>query len=147
MSCRSMHVLFLTRWRITRWAPATWRRRCVRNGRPYGVAHHPRVPAEDPATARDGRPHHRQRWQVVESHPHPLGWSTMADLIYTSNVSLDGFIEDARGSFDFTDPDDDVFVFITGLERSAGTYLYGRRLYETMAVWETDPGLGAQSEL
>jgi len=71
----------------------------------------------------------------------------MADLIYTSNVSLDGFIEDDRGSFDFTDPDDDVFAFITGLERSAGTYLYGRRMYETMAVWETDPGLGAQSEL
>ena len=71
----------------------------------------------------------------------------MADLIYTSNVTVDGFIEDDRGSFDFTNPDDDVFAFITGLERSAGTYLYGRRMYETMAVWETDPGLGAQSEL
>ena len=71
----------------------------------------------------------------------------MADLIYTLNVSLDGFIEDPRGRFDFTDPDDDVFAFITDLERSAGTYLYGRRLYETMAVWETDPALGAQSEL
>jgi dihydrofolate reductase len=71
----------------------------------------------------------------------------VADLIYTTNVSLDGFIEDERGSFDFTEPDDDFFAFITRLERSAGTYLYGRRLYETMAVWETDPGLGAQSEL
>lgn len=71
----------------------------------------------------------------------------MGDLIYTANVSLDGFIEDAGGNFDFTTPDDDVFVFITDLERSAGTYLYGRRLYETMAVWETDPGLAAQSQL
>jgi dihydrofolate reductase len=71
----------------------------------------------------------------------------VADLIYTTNVSLDGFIEDGRGRFDFTEPDDEVFAFITGLERSAGTYLYGRRLYEAMAVWETDPGLGAQSEL
>lgn len=71
----------------------------------------------------------------------------MADLIYTANASLDGFVEDDRGSFDFTEPDDDVFAFITGLERSAGTYLYGRRMYETMAVWETDPDLGAQSEL
>ena len=71
----------------------------------------------------------------------------MADLIYTANVSLDGFIEDDRGSFEFTAPVDDVFAFITGLERSAGTYLYGRRMYQTMAVWETDPGLGAQSEL
>ncbi len=71
----------------------------------------------------------------------------MADLIYTANVSLDGFVEDDRGRFDFTTPDDEVFSFITDLERSAGTYLYGRRMYETMAVWETDPGLGARSEL
>lgn len=71
----------------------------------------------------------------------------MADLFYTCNVSLDGFLEDDRGSLDFTVPHDDVFAFITGLERSAGTYLYGRRMYEAMAVWETDPGLRAQSEL
>ena len=71
----------------------------------------------------------------------------MADLIYTTNVSLDGFIEDDHGSFDFTVPEAEFFAFITDLERSAGTYLYGRRLYEAMAVWETDPGLAAQSEL
>jgi dihydrofolate reductase len=71
----------------------------------------------------------------------------MADVIYTTNVSLDGFVEDERGNFDFTTPGDDVFAFITDLERSAGTYLYGRRMYETMAVWETDPELGASSEL
>lgn len=71
----------------------------------------------------------------------------MADLIYTANVSLDGFVEDEHGSFDFTNPDDDVFAFITDLERSAPMYLYGRRMYETMAVWETDPGLAARSEL
>jgi len=84
---------------------------------------------------------------VAEAHPQLLEWSAMADLIYTSNVSLDGFIEDDRGSFEFTTPGDDYFAFITGLERSAGTYLYGRRLYEMMAVWETDPGLRARSEL
>ncbi|MDX6200337.1 MAG: hypothetical protein QOJ79_3488 [Actinomycetota bacterium] len=71
----------------------------------------------------------------------------MATLVYTTNVSLDGFIEDRHGRFDFTTPADDVFTFITELERSAGTYLYGRRLYETMAVWETEPALAAQSEL
>lgn len=71
----------------------------------------------------------------------------MADLIYTANVSLDGFTEDEDGSLDFAAPEDDFFAFITGLERSAGTYLYGRRMYEAMAVWETDSGLGAQSEL
>jgi dihydrofolate reductase len=71
----------------------------------------------------------------------------MAKLIYVSNVSLDGYIEDERGNFDWTAPNDEVFAFITDLVRSSGTYLYGRRMYETMAVWETDPALAAQSEL
>jgi dihydrofolate reductase len=70
----------------------------------------------------------------------------MVKLIYIANVSLDGFIEDASGSFEWTAPDDEVFAFITDLVRSVGTYLYGRRLYETMAVWETDATLAAQSE-
>jgi dihydrofolate reductase len=71
----------------------------------------------------------------------------MAKLIYVANVSLDGYIEDAHGSFEWTEPTDEVFTFITDLVRPVGTYLYGRRLYETMAVWETDPTLAAQSEL
>ena len=74
------------------------------------------------------------------------GEADVAKLIYISNVSLDGFIEDARGSFDWTAPDEEVFAFITDLVRSVGTYLYGRRMYETMAVWETDATLAAQSE-
>ncbi|HZY27991.1 MAG TPA: hypothetical protein VFE49_07040, partial [Jiangellaceae bacterium] len=65
----------------------------------------------------------------------------MAKLIYASNMSLDGCTEDERGAFDWAPPDDDVFVFITELMRSAGTYLYGRRMYETLAVWETDATL------
>ena len=71
----------------------------------------------------------------------------MARLIYVSNVSLDGFVEDADGSFQWSEPDDDVFAFITELIRPIGTHLYGRRMYETMAVWETDPALAAGSEL
>jgi dihydrofolate reductase len=71
----------------------------------------------------------------------------MAKLIYVANVSLDGYIEDAQGSFEWTAPDDEVFTFITDLVRPVGTYLYGRRLYETMAVWETQPALATQSEL
>ena len=71
----------------------------------------------------------------------------MAKLIYVANVSLDGFIEDEHGAFDWTEPDDEQFAFVTDLIRPVGTYLYGRRLYETMAVWETDPALAAQSEL
>jgi dihydrofolate reductase len=71
----------------------------------------------------------------------------MAKLIYVTNVSVDGYIEDAQGGFDWTEPNDEVFAFITDLVRPIGTYLYGRRLYETMAVWETEPALAAQSEL
>jgi dihydrofolate reductase len=71
----------------------------------------------------------------------------MATLSYATNVSLDGIIEDERGSFDFSEPSDEVFVFITDLLRSISTHLYGRRLYESMAVWETEPAFAAQSEL
>lgn len=71
----------------------------------------------------------------------------MAKLIYASNMSLDGCTEDERGAFDWAPPDDDVFAFITKIMRSAGTYLYGRRMYETMAVWETEPTLAEQSDL
>ena len=71
----------------------------------------------------------------------------MAKLIYASNLSLDGWTEDERGGFDWAPPDEDVFAFITQLMRSAGTYLYGRRMYETLAVWETDASLAAQSDL
>jgi len=71
----------------------------------------------------------------------------MAKLIYVTNVSLDGYIEDERGAFDLFMPDDDVFASTTDLLRSVGTFLYGRRLYETMAVWETNAALAAQSDL
>lgn len=71
----------------------------------------------------------------------------MAKLIYASNMSLDGYTEDEDGGFNWTLPDDDVFVAITEVMRSAGTYLYGRRMYEVLAPWEIDPALGAHSRL
>ena len=71
----------------------------------------------------------------------------MAKLVYVANVSLDGYIEAADGRFEWTAPVDEVFSFITDIVRPVGTYLYGRRLYETMAVWEADATLAAQSEL
>ena len=71
----------------------------------------------------------------------------MAKLTYVTNVSLDGFVEDLDGGFGWTEPTDEVFAFITDLVRPVGTYLYGRRMYETMAVWETDADLAARSEL
>ena len=70
-----------------------------------------------------------------------------AKLVYASNMSLDGCTEDHRGALDWAPPDDDVFVRITELMASVGTYLYGRRMYEAMAVWETEPALAERSEL
>jgi len=70
----------------------------------------------------------------------------MARLIYSTITSLDGYIEDARGEFDWYRPDEEVFSFITNLEGSVGTYLYGRRLYETMLYWETAPVDGSPPE-
>ena len=71
----------------------------------------------------------------------------MSKLIYASNMSLDGFTENEFGAFDWAASDDDLFVCITKLMRSAGTYLYGRRMYETLAVWETDATLANHSNL
>jgi dihydrofolate reductase len=59
----------------------------------------------------------------------------MSKLIYMTNTSLDGYVEDATGAFDWVNPEQ-VFEFITELLRPIGTYLYGRRLYETMAYWD-----------
>jgi dihydrofolate reductase len=61
----------------------------------------------------------------------------MVDLVYTANVSVDGYLEDADGRIDWAEPAEEVFSFITDLERQAGTYLYGRRMYEAMVYWET----------
>ena len=61
----------------------------------------------------------------------------MARLIYTMNASLDGYIEDESGDFGWSEPDEETHRFFNDLERAAGTFLYGRRLYETMEVWET----------
>lgn len=61
----------------------------------------------------------------------------MAKLIYAAIASLDGYVEDESGNFDWSAPDEEVHTFINDLERSVGTYLYGRRMYETMVFWET----------
>lgn len=69
----------------------------------------------------------------------------MGKLIYSSLASLDGYIADDDGVFDWAVPDEQVLTFINELERPVGTYLYGRRLYEMMIGWETDPTLARQS--
>lgn len=61
----------------------------------------------------------------------------MAKLIYSAIASLDGYVEDAQGRFEWAAPDAQVHAFVNDLERPIGTYLYGRRMYETMVFWET----------
>ncbi|MFF5290678.1 dihydrofolate reductase family protein [Paractinoplanes globisporus] len=61
----------------------------------------------------------------------------MAKLICTAMTSLDGYIADEKGNFEWAAPDTEVHAFVNDLERPIGTYLYGRRLYETMVFWET----------
>ena len=61
----------------------------------------------------------------------------MAKLIYSAIASLDGYVADAGGAFDWAAPDDEVHAFVNDLERPIGTYLYGRRMYEVMASWES----------
>jgi dihydrofolate reductase len=61
----------------------------------------------------------------------------MAKLIYAAIASLDGYTEDQQGSFDWSTPDEELHAFVNDLERPLGTYLYGRRMYETMVFWET----------
>jgi dihydrofolate reductase len=62
----------------------------------------------------------------------------MAKLIYSAMASLDGYVEDEQGRFDWAAPDPEVHTFANELDRSVGTHLYGRRMYETMVYWETD---------
>jgi dihydrofolate reductase len=71
----------------------------------------------------------------------------MAKLIYSAIASLDGYVADEDGNFDWAVPDEEVHAFINNLDRSVGTYLYGRRMYETMVGWETDPTLADRSPL
>ena len=61
----------------------------------------------------------------------------MNKLVYSALASLDGYVEDADGAFDWAAPDDEVHAFVNELERPIATYLYGRRMYETMAFWES----------
>jgi dihydrofolate reductase len=68
----------------------------------------------------------------------------MAKLIYAAITSLDGSIEDAEGKFDWAAPDEQVHAFVNDLERPVGTYLYGRRMYQTMVFWESPPDLAVQ---
>ena len=61
----------------------------------------------------------------------------MGKLIYSAIASLDGYVEDRHGNFEWAEPDEEVHTFVNEIERPVGTYLYGRRMYDTMRFWET----------
>ena len=69
----------------------------------------------------------------------------MGKLTYSAIASLDGYVADEDGNFDWAEPDAEVHAFVNDLERPVGTYLYGRRMYEVMVYWETALSLGDQS--
>ena len=69
----------------------------------------------------------------------------MAKLIYSTIASLDGYVADEEGRFDWSAPDEEVHAFVNDIERPIGTYLYGRRLYEVMVFWETMPTLAGKT--
>jgi len=71
----------------------------------------------------------------------------VAKLIYSALMSLDGYVADEDGNFDWARPSEEVHVFVNDLERPVGTHLYGRRLYEVMAYWETAPAEDASAEM
>jgi len=68
----------------------------------------------------------------------------MAKLIYSALTSLDGYVADEDGNFDWAQPSEEVHLFVNDLERPIGTHLYGRRMYEVMAYWETGDALADQ---
>ena len=71
----------------------------------------------------------------------------MAKLIYSAITSLDGYVNDEAGNFDWATPDEEVHGFVNDLERPVGTYLFGRRMYETLVYWETAHTLAGQSPI
>jgi dihydrofolate reductase len=83
--------------------------------------------------------------QHLEARP-ALWRPSLTNLIYSAITSLDGYVADANGNFDWAAPDEELHRFVNDLERPVGTYLYGRRMYEVMVYWETaSPALADQA--
>src|ERR687893_298421 len=91
---------------------------------------------------KEGEPDVKLNGELHRDHRPSLRYDELeAMLIYSMSVSVDGFIADREGAFDWTVPSDELFRFHLAQVRELGGYLLGRRLYETMLVWETDPSL------
>src|SRR5205814_8796129 len=79
------------------------------------------------------------REESARSTPAIVSLLNMAKLMYSAIMSLDCYIADEDGDFDWAAPDEEVHAFVNDLERPIGTYLYGRRMYDVMRYWETAP--------
>jgi len=66
----------------------------------------------------------------------------MGKLIYLVTTSLDGYVADDKGNFDWTSPSEEVLAFVDNVLKNVGTFLLGRRMYDTLAVWDTIPSDG-----
>ena len=104
-----------------------------------GVSSHGKGGCRDDRSHSMGSYSHRLLDEIAPSDEERKRETKMAKLIYSSITSLDGYIEDENGNFDWGEPDEEVHSFINDLQRPVGIYLYGRRLYEVMVAWETLP--------
>lgn len=88
-----------------------------------------------------------QPMHLLRSQTHTLQTrgQAMGQLIYSMIVSLDGYVADKQGNFDWAMPDEDVLAVVNAETATVGTYLYGRRMYQIMMVWETDPAMAEDS--
>src|SRR5215218_536155 len=100
-------------------------------------------PPAGPFTCKSGADRSFSTWNHSSSPSGPPVRRSRAMLIYSMSVSVDGFIADREGAFDWTPPGDELFGFHLAQVRELGGYLLGRRLYEAMLVWETDPSMRA----
>src|SRR5512132_2299999 len=98
--------------------------------------------SRDRSLVSEGEPDVKLNGQLHHDHRPSLRCDELeAMLIYSMSVSVDGFIADREGAFEWTGLSEELFRFHTALVSELGGYLLGRRLYETMLVWETDPSL------
>src|ERR1019366_9120033 len=111
-----------------------------RGGAPRGAAPH-RAGVE----ARRHRRDDRAEPAVRGDHRRPCRL-TVAKLIYATVASLDGYVADAQGNFDWAAPDEEVHRFVNDLERPIGAFLFGRRMYDVMVFWETAHDIPGQSD-
>src|SRR4051794_5114640 len=117
--------------------PASSRGHSTSRGSPATTRSCTRLPERSRGSGDESAPVERSEWEKE---------ADMAKLIYSAQTSLDGYINDEEGKFDWARPGEEVHTFFNELERGLGTELYGRRMYETMSYWQDPPDLAEQPD-